>query len=73
MIPFGQKERKKIMKHKNDNFKIEESIPKNHLNIYLSFVSIISVSKEVNIHDIQVEIEKNEIGDLKFSNWFSWN
>ena len=60
------------MKHK-DNFKIEETIPRNYLNVYLSFVSIISVSKEVNLHDIQVEIEKNEIGDMKFSNWFSWN
>ncbi|MCF8360192.1 MAG: hypothetical protein K9H26_15670 [Prolixibacteraceae bacterium] len=60
------------MKHK-DNFKIEETIPRNYLNVYLSFVSIISVSKEVNLQDIQVEIEKNEIGDMKFSSWFSWN
>ncbi|MBN1927232.1 MAG: hypothetical protein JW798_15470 [Prolixibacteraceae bacterium] len=60
------------MKHKN-NFKIEETIPRNYLNVYLSFVSIISVSKEVNLHDIQLEIEKNEIGDMKFSNWYSWN
>jgi hypothetical protein len=60
------------MKHK-DNFKIEETIPRNYLNVYLSFISIISVSKEVNLHDIKLEIEKNEIGDMKFSNWFSWN
>lgn len=58
---------------KNSNYKIEESIPKNHLNIYLSFISIISVSKEVNSHDIQLDIENNSIENHKITEWFSWN
>lgn len=61
------------MKKKNTSYKIEESIPKNHLNVYLSFISIISVSKEVNLRDIQLDIESQEIDNHKFSEWFSWN
>jgi len=61
------------MKKKNTNYKIEESIPKNHLNVFLSFISIISVSKEVNLRDIQLDIESQEIDNHKFSEWFSWN
>ncbi len=68
-------EMKKINKirAKSDTFKIEEAIPKNHLNVYLSFISIISVSKEINLHDIQLDIENSDMENLKFSNWFSWN
>jgi hypothetical protein len=58
---------------KNTSFKIEESIPKNYLTVYLSFISIISVSKEVNLRDIQLDIENQEIENHKFSEWFSWN
>ena len=61
------------MEKKNNNFRIEESIPKNHLTVYLSFISIISVSKEVNLRDIQLDIESQEIENHKFSEWFSWN
>jgi hypothetical protein len=61
------------MKKINTNFKIEETIPKNYLNIYLSFISIISVSKEVNLADIKADIENQELENHKFSEWFSWN
>ena len=61
------------MKKKNNNYKIEESIPKNYLNVFLSFISIISVSKEVNLHDIQLDIENQDIENHKFLEWFSWN
>jgi hypothetical protein len=61
------------MRKKNTSYKIEESIPKNHLNIYLSFISIISVSKEVNLRDIQLDIENQDIENHKLSEWFSWN
>jgi hypothetical protein len=61
------------MSKKNTSYKIEESIPKNHLTVYLSFISIISVSKEVNLRDIQLDIENQEIENHKFSEWFSWN
>lgn len=57
----------------NTNFKIEETIPKNYLNIYLSFISIISVSNEVNLEDIKSDIENQEFECHKFSEWFSWN
>jgi len=61
------------MRKINTNFKIEETIPKNHLNIYLSFISIISVSKEVNLDDIKSDIDNQEVENYKFSEWFSWN
>lgn len=61
------------MKKENSNFKIEESIPKNYLTVYLSFISIISVSKELNLRDIQLDIENHEIENHKFAEWFSWN
>ncbi|HNW51802.1 MAG TPA: hypothetical protein PKH79_12020 [Prolixibacteraceae bacterium] len=66
-------EKMEEMKKKNCNFKIEESIPRNLLNVYLSFISIISVCKEVNLRDIQSDIESQEIEYHKFSEWFSWN
>jgi hypothetical protein len=61
------------MRKINTNFKIEETIPKNYLNIYFSFISIISVSKEVNLADIKSDIENQEFENHKFSEWFSWN
>jgi hypothetical protein len=61
------------MRKINTKFKIEETIPKNHLNIYLSFISIISVSKEVNLDDIKSDIDNQEVENYKFSEWVSWN
>jgi hypothetical protein len=61
------------MRKINTNFKIEDTIPKNYLNIYLSFISIISVSNEVNLDDIKSDIENQEFENHKFSEWFSWN
>gem|GEM_PF-2155805 len=72
-IDLVKRNKMKEMKKKNSNYRIEESIPKNHLNVYLSFISIISVSKEVNLRDIQLDIENQEIENHKFSEWFSWN
>ncbi len=56
-----------------DTFRVEECIPKNLINVYLSFVSIISVVKEINLHDIELDIENVDVENLKFSSWFSWN
>lgn len=56
-----------------DTFRVEECIPKNLINVYLSFVSIISVVKEINLHDIELDIENVDMENLKFSSWFSWN
>lgn len=56
-----------------DSFRIEECIPKNLINVYLSFVSIISVVKEINLRDIELDIESVDMENLKFSSWFSWN
>jgi hypothetical protein len=61
------------MEKKKSTFKIEEIIPKNHLNIYFSFISIISVSKEVNLNDIRLDIENNINENIRFSEWFSCN
>ena len=57
----------------NTNFRIENIIPRNYLNIYLSFISIISVSKGVKLEDIKSDIENQEFENHKFTEWFSWN
>ena len=61
------------IRHRMDSFRIEECIPKNLINVYLSFVSIISVVKEINLRDIEHDIESVDMENLKFSSWFSWN
>ena len=61
------------IRHRMDTFRVEECIPKNLINVYLSFVSILSVVKEINLHDIELDIENVDVENLKFSSWFSWN
>lgn len=61
------------IRHRMDTFRVEECIPKNLINVYLSFVSIISVVKEINLRDIELDIESVDMENLKFSSWFSWN
>ena len=61
------------IRHRMDSFRTEECIPKNLINVYLSFVSIISVVKEINLRDIELDIESVDMENLKFSSWFSWN
>jgi len=61
------------LRYLKTNFKIEELIPKNHLNIYLSFISIISVVKKINLEDIKADIENYEFESNRLIGWLSWN